>query len=174
MSNKLLISLVRNIRTVINKREARFCREIRMKHDRRKLSWLVRHCDNILGSVYIKHQLQLCNDTINPVLIENDGVAQNRLQLFWSDSIVFNENRIASVITKWSQHDAGAWSKWTISRHSTANERDTSPTQMKSAVMWPCGDQRSSSTFVVFCLWSGSFILYKLHLQCLRVYQEAL
>ena len=43
---------------------------------------------------------QLCDDACNFVFIENSGVAQKWVATpFWSDSIVFNENRIASVIT---------------------------------------------------------------------------
>ena len=47
---------------------------------------------------YIKRQRQLGIDTSNSVLIENNGVAQKWVAIpFWSD-IVFNENRIASLM----------------------------------------------------------------------------
>ena len=47
---------------------------------------------------------QLCNDTCNSVLIENNGVVPEwGCNLFSSISIYFNENRIASVITELSQ-----------------------------------------------------------------------
>ena len=43
---------------------------------------------------------QLCNDTINPVLTEHNGVAsQWGCNPFWSNCTVFNQTRIASVIT---------------------------------------------------------------------------
>ena len=42
---------------------------------------------------------QLCDDACDSVFIENSGVARKWVATpFWSDSIVFNENRIASVI----------------------------------------------------------------------------
>ena len=44
---------------------------------------------------------QLCDDASDTVLIENNGVAPKRVATpIWSDSIVFNENSIASVITE--------------------------------------------------------------------------
>ena len=43
---------------------------------------------------------QLCDDTSNTVLIENNGVTPEwGCNPFSSDSIVFNENSMASVIT---------------------------------------------------------------------------
>ena len=48
--------------------------------------------------------LQLCDDACDSVLIENNGVAPEwGCNLFSSDSNVFNENRIASVLTELSQ-----------------------------------------------------------------------
>ena len=48
---------------------------------------------------------QLCDDTSHTVLIENNGVAPEwGCYQFLSDSIVFNENSITSVITEFSQH----------------------------------------------------------------------
>ena len=42
---------------------------------------------------------QLCDEACNSVFIENSGVAQKWVATpFWSDSIVFNENRITSLI----------------------------------------------------------------------------
>ena len=44
---------------------------------------------------------QLCNDTSDTVLIENNGVTSEwGDNPFLSDSIVFNENSIASVIAE--------------------------------------------------------------------------
>ena len=48
---------------------------------------------------------QLCDDASNTVLTENNGVAWRWVATpFWSDSIVFNENSIASIIAELSQH----------------------------------------------------------------------
>ena len=47
---------------------------------------------------------QLCDDASGSILIENNGMTQEWARnLFSSDSIVFNENRIASVIAELSQ-----------------------------------------------------------------------
>ena len=47
---------------------------------------------------------QLCGDASDTVLIENNEVTRKWVATpFWSDSIVFNENRIASVIAELSQ-----------------------------------------------------------------------
>ena len=49
---------------------------------------------------------QLYDDASNNVLIENNGVAWKFVATpFWSDSTVFNENRIASVFTD-------LWQRW--------------------------------------------------------------
>ena len=46
---------------------------------------------------------QLCDDATDTVLIENNGVAQKWVATpIWSDSIVFYENIIASVIAELS------------------------------------------------------------------------
>ena len=43
--------------------------------------------------------LQLCDDAIDTALIENNGIASDwGCNPFWSDSIGFNENSIASFI----------------------------------------------------------------------------
>ena len=53
-----------------------------------------------LGPIYTKRQRQRCDDACDSVLIENNRVAPEwGCNLFSSDSFVFNENRIASVIT---------------------------------------------------------------------------
>ena len=52
-----------------------------------------------LGPVYTKHQCQHCDDACDSVLIAKSGVTPEwGCNLFSSNSIVFNENRIASVI----------------------------------------------------------------------------
>ena len=52
-----------------------------------------------LGPVYTKRQCQCCDDTCDSVLIENSRVAPEWVcNPFSSDSTVFNENGIASVI----------------------------------------------------------------------------
>ena len=44
---------------------------------------------------------QLCDDTSDSVLIEKNGVAWKLVATpFWSDAIVFNENRITSIIAE--------------------------------------------------------------------------
>ena len=49
--------------------------------------------------LHTKRQQQLCNDTSNSVLIENNGVIPEwTCNPFPSDTVVFNENRIASFI----------------------------------------------------------------------------
>ena len=51
---------------------------------------------------------QLCDDTSDSDLIENNGVAQKWVATpFWSDSFVFNDNSVASVITELSKR--GRW-----------------------------------------------------------------
>ena len=57
-----------------------------------------------LGSFYIERQRQLCDDAGDSVLIKNKRVARKSVATpFWSDSIVFNENSIASDIAELSQ-----------------------------------------------------------------------
>ena len=57
-----------------------------------------------LGPIYTKRQRQRSDDTYDSVLIENNGVAPEwGCNPFSSDSTVFNENRIASVIAELSQ-----------------------------------------------------------------------
>ena len=52
-----------------------------------------------LGPVYTKRQRQHCNDACDSVFIENNRVAPEWVRNpFSSDSTVFNENRITSVI----------------------------------------------------------------------------
>ena len=58
---------------------------------------------------------QFCNDTSDSVLIKNNGVAPDwGCNPFSSDSIVFNENSIASVIANvnadaWRKQDPNVW-----------------------------------------------------------------
>ena len=53
-----------------------------------------------LEPVYTKCQRQRCDYACDSVLIENSRVAWKWVaNPFWSNSIVFNENRIASIIT---------------------------------------------------------------------------
>ena len=60
---------------------------------------ITKHGKVHLGPVYTKRQRQCCNDACDSVLIENSGVACKWVvNPFWSDTTVFNENRIASVI----------------------------------------------------------------------------
>ena len=48
---------------------------------------------------------QLCDDTSNTVLIENNEVTPKwSCNPFWSDFIVFNENSAVSVIAELLQH----------------------------------------------------------------------
>ena len=55
---------------------------------------------------------QLCDGACDAVLIENIGVAPEwGCNPFSSDSIVFNENSIASVIPELLQRWADAWCK---------------------------------------------------------------
>ena len=57
-----------------------------------------------LGPIYTKSQRQGCDDVCNSILIKNSGVAPEwGCNLFSSDSIDFNENRIASIIIELSQ-----------------------------------------------------------------------
>ena len=52
-----------------------------------------------LGPIYTKRQRQRCDDACDFVLIENNIVAPEWVcNPFSSDSIVFNKNRITSVI----------------------------------------------------------------------------
>ena len=52
-----------------------------------------------LGPIYTKRQRERCDDACDCVLIENNRVASEWVcNPFSSDSTVFNENRIASVI----------------------------------------------------------------------------
>ena len=58
-----------------------------------------------LRPVYTKRQYQRCNNASYTVLIENNRVAPEwGCNPFLSDSIVFNEDIVASVITELSQH----------------------------------------------------------------------
>ena len=46
----------------------------------------------------------LCGDASYSVLIENNGVTEKLIATtLWSNTIVFNENIIASVMAEWSQ-----------------------------------------------------------------------
>ena len=55
----------------------------------------------LLGPVYTKRQRQSCNDACDSFLTENSGVAPDWVcNPFSSDTIVFNENRIARVIAE--------------------------------------------------------------------------
>ena len=65
-----------------------------------KQRWGFKYTSGIYwGPVYTKRQHQRCDDACDFVLIENSGVASKWVaNLFWSDFIVFNENRIASII----------------------------------------------------------------------------
>ena len=55
---------------------------------------------SLLGPVYTKRQRQRHDDACDSVLIENSGVTWKWVaNPFWSESIVFNEKRIASIIT---------------------------------------------------------------------------
>ena len=48
---------------------------------------------------------QLCDDDSDSVLIENNGITPDSgCNPFSSDTVVFNEKRIASVITELLQH----------------------------------------------------------------------
>ena len=52
-----------------------------------------------LGPIYTKRQGQRCDDAFDSVLIENNRVAPDwSCNPFSSDSNVFNENRISSII----------------------------------------------------------------------------
>ena len=56
-------------------------------------------CVPHLGPIYTKCQHQCCDDTCDSVLIENKRIAPEwDCNSFSSDSTVFNENRITSVI----------------------------------------------------------------------------
>ena len=60
---------------------------------------------HFLGSIYTKHLQQLCDDASDTVLIENNRIAWKWVAAtFRIDSIVFNENNIASVIAELLQH----------------------------------------------------------------------
>ena len=66
---------------------------------------LKRSTDNRLGPVYTKLPHQRCDDASDTVLLENNGVAPEWMATtFWSDSIVFNEDSIVSIIKALSQH----------------------------------------------------------------------
>ena len=55
---------------------------------------------------------ELCDNASDPVLIENNVVVPEwDCNSFSSDSIVFNENSIASVITECRSVEADAWYK---------------------------------------------------------------
>ena len=55
--------------------------------------------------------LQLCYDTNDTVLIDNNGVTRKwDATPFWSDSLVFNENTIVSIIAELTD----AWCKWAL------------------------------------------------------------
>ena len=70
---------------------------------------------------------QLCNDASDTVLIEKNRLQSHsgdqwsqRDTLWWSDSIVFNDNdnRIASVIAEFCRSVyADAWCKWTLKKY---------------------------------------------------------
>ena len=66
---------------------------------------LKRSTGDQLGPVYTKLQHQRCDDASDTVLPENNGVAPEWMATtFWSDSIVFNEDSIVSIIKALSQH----------------------------------------------------------------------
>ena len=51
-------------------------------------------------NLYTERQRQRCNEASDTALIENNGVTPKWVATpFWSDSIVFNENSIASIVT---------------------------------------------------------------------------
>ena len=57
-----------------------------------------------LHQVSVSMLRQLCNYASKTVLIENNGVAQKRVAaLFWSGSIVVNENTVTSIIAEYPQ-----------------------------------------------------------------------
>ena len=69
-----------------------------------------------LGPVYTKHQRQYCDDARDPVLIESNGVIRKWVATpFWSNSIVFNESSIASVIAVLTLALSVNGTLWTIS-----------------------------------------------------------
>ena len=54
---------------------------------------------SFLGPVYTERQRKCCNNTSNSALIENNAITPKWVATqFLSDSIVFNQNSIASVI----------------------------------------------------------------------------
>ena len=64
------------------------------------------------GSVYTERQHQLCDDASDTALIENNEVAPKWIAtLIWSNSIVVNQDSIASVIPAlmltWALNPAG-------------------------------------------------------------------
>ena len=60
---------------------------------------LQRYSSDHLGPIYNKCQHQHSDDTCDSILIENNGFNPEwGCNPFLSDSIIFNENRIASII----------------------------------------------------------------------------
>ena len=52
-------------------------------------------------NLYTERQRQRCNEASDTALIENNGVTPKWVATpFWSDSIVFNENSITSIIAE--------------------------------------------------------------------------
>ena len=65
----------------------------------RSLSLGVRSC---LHRVSVSTLRPLCDDASYSVLIENNGVTEKWIAtILWSNTIVFNENIIASVMAEW-------------------------------------------------------------------------
>ena len=55
----------------------------------------------MLGLISASTLRELCDDASNSVLSENNGAAWKWVAtVFWSDSLVFNENRIPIVIAE--------------------------------------------------------------------------
>ena len=91
---------------------------------------------------------QLCDDTRDTVLIENNGVTQKWVATpFWSDSIVFHENTIASIIT-----DADAWCKRALMVYSHCMGLVQGPNR-KYSTMWKCSHWSETGTgaIVFYC-----------------------
>ena len=66
-------------------------------------------------SIYTKHQCKFCNGTFDSLLIENNDVTPDySCNPFSSDSVVFNEKRITSVIASCRSVDADVWCKSTL------------------------------------------------------------
>ena len=80
--------------------------DIRITRPGYRLTWLTAQCSLLSyhlvteGPVYTKGQYQCCDNTSDTVLTKSNGVASERdCNPFLGDSIVFNEDSIASIIT---------------------------------------------------------------------------